>query len=90
MKHRQGSVDAIFGIFGVLFAIGVIAGLIALFMWGYPKYRIYRQDLRGQAELREAEWTKKIAIEEAKAKKESASLYAEAEIERARGVAEDW
>lgn len=88
MKNRQGSVDVIFGIFGVAFGIAVLAGLIALFMWGMPKYRIYKQDLRGQAQLREAEWTKKISIEEARAKKDSAVLYAEAEIERAKGVAE--
>lgn len=72
----------------------VIAGIVLLFvvvgLWMafMPKYRIYKQDLRGQAELREAEWTKKISIEEARAKKDSALLYAEAEIERAKGVAE--
>lgn len=62
--------------------------LIAGFAWGLPKYRIYRQDLRGQAELREAEWTKRISIEEAKALKESATLKADADIERAKGIAE--
>ena len=67
-----------------VFLFGGIGGC----MWGYPKYRIYRQDLRGQAELREAEWTRKIAIEEAKAKKESATMLAEAEVERAKGVAQ--
>lgn len=66
----------------------LIVGFAALFMWGMPKYRIYRQDLRGQAQLREAEWTKKISIEEARAEKDSAILKAEAEVERAKGVAE--
>lgn len=72
----------------VAFVFLVLGGLLILSMWGLPKYRIYKQDLRGQAELREAEWTKKISIEEAKALKESAVLKAEAEIERAKGVAE--
>jgi regulator of protease activity HflC (stomatin/prohibitin superfamily) len=68
-------------------------------MYVFPKYRIYKQDLRGQAELREKEWTKKVLVEEAKAERDSASLYAEAsivkatgwanaEVERAKGVAE--
>lgn len=67
----------------VLFAI-----LIVGMMWGMPKYRIYSQDLLGQANLRQQEWEKKISIEEARALKESATLKAEAEIERAKGIAE--
>jgi len=62
--------------------------LVGSCMWGCPRYRIYSQDLRGQAELREAEWTKKVAIEEAKAQEDSATFEANAEIARARGVAE--
>lgn len=69
-------------IFGI-FMFGII---ILLAMWLMPKYRIYRQDLAGQANLRQQEWEKKILIEGAKAKKESATLEAEAEIERAKGV----
>lgn len=72
----------------------IVAGVVALvlvvavWMWGYPKYRIYKQDLRGQAELREAEWTKRVKVEEARAEKDSALLKAEAEVERAKGVAQ--
>ncbi len=44
--------------------------------------------MKGEAELLEAESTKKIAVESAKAQLESAKLLADAEIERARGVAE--
>lgn len=42
----------------------------------------------GEAQLLQAESSKKIAIEEAKAKLESAKLLSQAEVERARGVAE--
>jgi len=42
----------------------------------------------GEAQLLEAENTKRIAIEDAKAKLESARLLAQAEVERAKGVAE--
>lgn len=70
-------------------AVGVVAlvALVALSMWGIPKYRIYQLEMRGKASLAEAEWEKKIAIEEARAKQESAALLAAAEIERASGVA---
>lgn len=73
----------------VVLGIGlVIVLLIGGMLWGMPKYRIYKLDLSGQADLREAEWTKKILIEEARAQRDSAVLYAEAEAIRASGVAE--
>ena len=43
---------------------------------------------KGEAELLEAESSKKIAVEAAKAQLESAKLLADAEVERAKGVAE--
>jgi hypothetical protein len=71
-------------------AAGLLAviGIIALAMWGVPTYKVWQRELRGQATLAEAEWDRKVAIEEAKAKKESAALLAAAEVERAKGVAE--
>lgn len=67
-----------------------IAGvlLILLVLVGWPQYQVYSRNLSGQAQLAEAEWTKKIAIEEANAKRDSAKLLAEAEVERAKGVAQ--
>lgn len=73
--------------------------LILAIMLLYPKYRIYKQDLQGQANLRQQEWEKLILIEEANAQNESATLQAqalikqetakaEAEIIRSKGVAE--
>jgi len=70
----------------VLVTIGVV-GFIILMLVGLPIYRVWSQELKGKANLREAEWSKQIAIEEAKAEKESATLKAEAEVERAKGVA---
>ena len=75
-------------IVGTLLIIGTVGGLVLFGMFGWPHVRIYRQNLAGQATLREAEWTKKILIEEAKAEKEAAILQAEAEVERAKGVAQ--
>lgn len=76
------------GIIAVVLGIALLVGIIALGMWGIPKYKIYKQDLRGQATLREAEWTKQVAIEGAKAERDSAVLFAEKEITRAKGLAE--
>lgn len=77
----------------------ILTVLIAFLSWGMPKYRIYRQDLQGQANLRQQEWEKKILIEQANAENESATLQAlalikqetakaEAEVIRAKGVAQ--
>lgn len=90
--------EKVVGTVVVVAAIGGVAALIFLWMWGMPKYRIYKQDLRGQAELREAEWTKRVQVEQARAENDSANLKAEArikqskaeaeaEVERAKGVA---
>ena len=62
--------------------------LVLVGMWAMPKYNVYRKELNGKAELKEAEWNKQVLIEDARAKLASASLLADAEIERARGVAE--
>jgi regulator of protease activity HflC (stomatin/prohibitin superfamily) len=67
--------------------IVILCALIATCMYGCPRYAVYEQNLKGQAELARQEWAKKIIVEEAKAKKASAALSAEAEIERAKGVA---
>jgi len=56
-------------------------------LWGIPNYKVYARELNGKAQLREAEWNRQIAIQEAEALKESAKLMAEAEILRAGGIA---
>ena len=52
------------------------------------KYRIWGSEQHGKAELAQAEYSRKIWICEAEAKKESAKHEAEAETIRAHGVAE--
>ena len=52
----------------------LVFGLLAV---GCPRWNVYRQELRGEAALREAEYVRRIAV-----------LDAQAEVERARGVAE--
>jgi hypothetical protein len=66
----------------------VIVALLALMLGGCPHYNVWRSGLVGQAELRRAEQNRQIAVQEAQAKLDSAKLLSEAEIERAKGVAE--
>jgi regulator of protease activity HflC (stomatin/prohibitin superfamily) len=66
----------------------VILAVFAGLAWAIPSYNVWRKGLAGQAMLREAEWSKQIAIEEANATMESATMLAKAEVETAKGVAE--
>lgn len=61
--------------------------LVLLCMWGCPNYRVYEQNLEGEAELARATQNRQIKIQEAQAIKESAHSLAEAEVIRAEGVA---
>lgn len=71
---------------------GIRFGVLALLflalggMWGCPVYNVWQKGLSGQARLREAEQSRQIAVEEAKALKESAQFKADAEVTRAEGV----
>ena len=60
---------------------------VALFAGG-PVYNVWTQGMNGKAELQKAEYTRKVAVLEAQAKMDSASKLADAEVERAKGVAE--
>lgn len=75
----------ILGIVGVGLAIVLI---IAVMMFGLPIYNVWQQEMAGKAEMAKAEQNRKILIEEAKARLEAEKLNAQAEIERARGMAE--
>ncbi len=68
--------------------LAVIGGGIGGCMVGWPQYRVWQQNKEGEAELARAEQNRQIAIQEARAKEESAKSLANAEIIRAKGVAE--
>lgn len=61
---------------------------IIVLMFGLPKYNVWQQEMAGKAEMAKAEQNRKILVEEAKARLEAEKLNAQAEIERARGMAE--
>lgn len=69
---------------GGLFVIGliVVGGMV-----GCPQYAVYEQRLTGEAELARAQQNRQIAVNEAQARQEAATHLAQAEIERAKGVA---
>lgn len=72
----------------VKIGLGVILLAAILALAGCPQYKVYKRGLDGKAELAQADYNRKIRIREAEAAKESASLLAEAEVIRARGVKE--
>jgi len=73
-------------IVGSIAVIAVVA--IVLMLAVTPVYNVWSRELSGKAELKEAEWNRQIAIEEAQARLASAELDALSEVERAKGVAE--
>lgn len=66
----------------------VIFIIFCIGMAGCPRYHVWEQEQTGKAELARASSNRMIAVQEAEAKLESASKLADAEIARARGVAE--
>ena len=72
-------------ILGIVFFVFI---LIASMMFGLPRYNVWQQEMAGKAEMAKAEQNRRILVEEAKAKLEAKKLNAQAEIERAKGMAQ--
>lgn len=72
----------------VVAVILLVLVLVAGGLWGCPQYRVYDQRMDGQAALARAESERRVLVREAEARRDAASALAEAEIARARGVAE--
>lgn len=87
-KTAENILGGILVVFLVVFVIAAFGGLIAGACIAQPHYKVWTSGKSGEAELRKAEHNRKVAVEEAKARKESAGLDAEAEVIRAYGVAE--
>jgi len=82
MKQQNGFIDPAI----TLISVGVIVVGAVIFVGG-PQYNVWQQSLAGKAELQKAEYTRQVAVLEARAKKDSAQQLADAEIIRATGVA---
>ena len=61
---------------------------IPILMWLLPRYDVYCKEMEGRAALAKAEFSKQVAVQDAKAKLEAAKMLAQVEVERAKGVAE--
>ena len=70
--------------------IGIISlALIVMgLMIGLPVYNVWSSRKSGEAEMAKDEQNRKIQIEEAKANLEAQKLNSEAEVERAKGMAQ--
>jgi len=69
---------------GILLVVVVV---VSLSLWGCPRYKVWSAEMKGRAEMAEAEQNKQIQIEEAKANLEAQRLNSEAEVVRAEGMA---
>jgi len=67
--------------------LGLLLIVVAFAMFGCPKYNVWEQGLKGQAELKRAEQNRQIKIQEASAIEESAKRLAGADTIRAHGIA---
>ncbi|HUH35602.1 MAG TPA: hypothetical protein VL022_07220 [Moheibacter sp.] len=84
--ENKGTVGIKASAIGAVLLIGIIG--VAALMFGLPTYNVWQQEMAGKAEMAKAEQNRKILVEEAKARLEAEKLNAQAEIERARGMAE--
>lgn len=84
IKTQQLVLSVTVIIIGILIVVGSLWGMSAL----YKTYKVWSYAQDGKADLAKAEWTKKILTEQAKAELENSKLKSEAEVIRARGVAE--
>jgi Tfp pilus assembly protein PilE len=71
----------------ITLAVVALLSLIVLGFWGCPLYNVYSQRKQGEAMLAHAQSSREVAVAEAKAKMESATLLAQADTIRAHGIA---
>lgn len=79
--------DVLVGKVVVFVAVLTVVGVGGC-MVGMPTYNVYEQKMAGQAILAHAQSSREVAVAEARAKMESADLLAQAEVSRAKGVAQ--
>lgn len=76
------------GVGTLLAAVAITVAVIGGFAVGLPLYNVWKKEQAGKAALSEAQHSKLVQIEEAKANLEAEKLNALAEVERAKGAAE--
>jgi hypothetical protein len=84
MKNLKGEGEVAATLIVVIVGVAVVAGLF----FGLPIWNKWRAGLSGQADFNFAQYQRRILVEEAQAKLDSAELLNQAEVARARGLAE--
>jgi len=80
--------DTAVGVSIGVFVLVALTVLIGAGMWGCPQYNVYQQRLEGEASLAKANYDRQIMVTEAQAKKNAAELLGEAEVTRAKYLAQ--
>lgn len=89
MRTNEDAPMSTGGIIGITtVSLFILGAFTVLAMWGCPMYSVYSARKEGEAVLAHAQSSREVAIAEAKAKMESASLLAQADTIRAHGIAE--
>ena len=86
VKERAQEAGRAFGT--ITGAATVFVVLVCLGMYGCPMYNVYQQKMEGEAQLAHAEYSKKVQVQDAVGKLEASKSLSEAEVQRARGVAQ--
>jgi regulator of protease activity HflC (stomatin/prohibitin superfamily) len=66
---------------------GSLLLLVTFMAWGFPQYKVYSARKNGEAVLAHAQYSREVAVAEARAKREASALLAEADTIRAHGIA---
>ena len=82
-RHRKNLAIVKMVVWPIIIVL-VVLGMLA----GWPTYNVWRAEMSGRAEMAQAEQNRKILVEEAQANLDAQKLNAEAEVERAKGMAE--
>lgn len=83
----EGHKDVLGVIVLVAVAISLLIGVVFGGVWGWKTVKVWSAAQDGKAILAEAEYSRQVTLEEAKANLEAERLNAEAEVERAKGAA---
>lgn len=86
--QQKSSIAFALNAFAGVILIAVVVGVVVGAFFFFPSWGKWRADQAGQAELRKAESSRRVQIEDARAKAEAAEFLNEAEVIRARGLAE--
>jgi regulator of protease activity HflC (stomatin/prohibitin superfamily) len=87
-RHKEAMRANFYMVAAVGLGIALVVGLVFGTIWGWKSFKVWSAGQDGRAVLAEAEYSRQVLIEEAKATLDAEKLNAQSEIERAKGAAE--